>query len=285
MSVTTDLQKQTTDYIIKGLEAGVAPWVREWEDDGTSNPIVLRPRNGKSQRPYTGVNWLILGMLSPYKSNEWFTKNQIIDMMEGVDRPIPYEEFKKGTKIIFYKDWEFKDKHGNDQTRPVMRVYTVWNREQVPGLPETVRTTKFDPKSTIDEMLNNLNLRGGVNQGGEEACYVPIQDAVMLPNDEAFNTPEAAVSVKAHEGCHATGAEHRLGRKMEQDTKAYAYEELVAELGSAMVCASLGIPLDNLRHTDYIGSWLGRLKDDKTYVFRAADDAARAANYLMKEAA
>ena len=72
---------------------------------------------------------------------------------------------------------------------------------------------------------------------------------------------------------------------MEQDTKAYAYEELVAELGSAMVCASLGIPLDNLRHTEYIGSWLGRLKDDKTYVFRAAADAARAANYLMKEAA
>ena len=279
-----EMQTKITNHVIDGLERGVAPWIREWSDDGTSNPLVLSPRNGKSQRPYSGVNWLILGMLSPYKSNEWFTKNQIIDMME-VDEPIPYEEYKKGTQIIFYTDWDFKDRDGVDQTRPVMRVYTVWNREQIPGLPETVRTTKFDPKSTIDEMLNNLNLKGGVNQGGDKACYVPSQDAVMIPNDEAFDTPEAAVSVKAHEGCHATGAEHRLNRKLEQDTKAYAYEELIAELGSAMVCASLGIPLDKLRHTDYIGAWLERLKNDKTYVFSAAADASKAMKYLMKEVA
>jgi antirestriction protein ArdC len=66
---------------------------------------------------------------------------------------------------------------------------------------------------------------------------------------------------------------------------AYAYEELIAELGSAMVCASLGIPLDKLRHTDYIGVWLKRLKDDTSYIFRAAADANKAMQYLMKEAA
>ena len=93
------------------------------------------------------------------------------------------------------------------------------------------------------------------------------------------------MSVKAHEGCHATGAEHRLNRKLEQDTKAYAKEELIAELGSAMVCASLGIPLDKLRHTDYIGAWLERLKNDKAYVFNAAADASKAMKYLMKEVA
>ena len=104
----------------------------------------------------------------------------------------------------------------------------------------------------------------------------------MLPTDEAFDTPDDAVSVKAHEGCHATGADHRLKRKLSKDdVTAYAYEELIAELGSAMVCASLGIPLDKLRHTEYIGVWLKRLKNDKTYIFRAAADANKAMQYLI----
>ena len=224
-------------------------------------------------------------MFSPYKSNEWFTKNQAI-RLTGKDRPITPEEFKKGFTIIFYKEISFEDKDGKEQFRPIMRTYTVWNREQIPDLPQIKRTSKFDPKSSIDEMLVNLKLKGGVHVGGDRACYVPSEDAICIPNDDAFSTPDAATSTKAHEGCHATGAEHRLKRKLStSDETAYAYEELIAELGSAMVCASLGIPLEKLRHTDYIGVWLKRLKDDKSYIFRAAADANKAMQYLMKEAA
>ncbi len=281
MSIKDDVTKM----VIKGLEDGVAPWIRGWSDDGTKNSLCLAPRNGFSQRPYTGINWLILGMFNPYTSNEWFTANNAIKMT-GNKKPIPYEEFKNSTRIIFYKEISYEDKHGEEQFRPIMRTYSVWNREQIPDLPQIERTSQFDPKSTIDEMLVNLDLKGGIHIGGDVACFVPSQDAVMLPTDEAFDTPEDGVSVKAHEGCHATGADHRLKRKLgTKDATAYAYEELIAELGSAMVCASLGIPLDKLRHTDYIGVWLKRLKDDTSYIFRAAADANRAMQYLMKEAA
>ena len=167
-----------------------------------------------------------------------------------------------------------------------MKVYSVWKREQIPDLPQIERTSQVDPKSTIDEMLGNLDLKGGVHVGGDRACYVPSNDAVCIPNDDAFESPDEAVSVKAHEGCHATGADHRLKRKLSsKDATAYAYEELIAELGSAMVCASLGIPLDKLRHTDYIGVWLKRLKEDRSYIFSAASEANNAMKYLSKEAA
>ena len=279
------IKDQVTQHVIDGLEAGSPPWIRGWSDDGTKSTLCLAPRNGDSQRPYSGINWLILGMFSPYKSNEWFTKNQAIKLT-GKDRPITPEEFKKGFTIIFYKEISFEDKNGEEQFRPIMRTYRVWNREQIPDLPQVKVTSKFKPKSSVDEMLVNLKLKGGVHTGGDRACYVPSEDAVCIPNDDAFETPDDATSVKAHEGCHATGAEHRLKRKLStKDVTAYAYEELIAELGSAMVCASLGIPLEKLRHTDYIGVWLKRLKDDTSYIFRAAADANKAMQYLMKEAA
>ena len=121
-------------------------------------------------------------------------------------------------------------------------------------------------------------------------CCIDAEEDIRTEIAQALSdigfTDDDAVSVKAHEGCHTTGAEHRLKRKLStKDVTAYAYEELIAELGSAMVCASLGIPLEKLRHTDYIGVWLKRLKDDTSYIFRAAADANRAMQYLMKEAA
>ena len=281
MSIKDDVTKM----VIKGLEDGIAPWIRGWSDDGTKNSMCLMPRNGDTQRPYSGINWLILSMFSPFKSNEWFTLNQAVKLSDE-ERPISSVEFKNPTKIVFFKNLNDTDKNGDPTYRPFAKAYKIWNREQVKGLPEIKRTAKFDPKSTIDEMLVNLELKGGIHIGGDKACFVPSQDAVMLPTDEAFNTPDDAVSVKAHEGCHATGAEHRLKRKLStEDKTAYAYEELIAELGSAMVCASLGIPLDKLRHTDYIGVWLKRLKDDTSYIFRAAADASKAMKYLTKEAA
>jgi len=288
MSIKDDVTKM----VIEGLEEIATsddprpPWVKGWSDDGTTNSLCLAPRNGFSQRPYTGINWLILGMFNPYTSNEWFTANNAIKMT-GNKKPIPYEEFKNSTRIIYYNMIpDGVDKQGEERFRPLLKVYSVWNREQIPDLPQIERTSQFDPKSTIDEMLVNLDLKGGIHTGGDRACYVPSNDAVCIPNDDAFESPDEAVSVKAHEGCHATGADHRLKRKLDKkDATAYAYEELIAELGSAMVCASLGIPLDKLRHTDYIGVWLKRLKDDTTYIFRAAADASKAMKYLTKEAA
>ena len=53
--------------------------------------------------------------------------------------------------------------------------------------------------------------------------------------------------------------------------QAYAFEELVAELGSAMICASLGLeakPRED--HAQYIKGWLSALKGDNKFIISAA---------------
>ena len=276
-----DLEAKVTNQVIASLEAGVPPWHQQWVKDGSTNALLMSHHNGETGHTYTGINWLIT-QFSEYSSNDWYTKRGAIKAT-GLDKPIPYEEFKNGTNIVFYKPIN-KEVDGEDVRYSVRRVYTIWNREQIIGLPDVEPDESmdgFDPHTEIEEMLKNLDLKGGVSLGGDRACYIPSKDAICLPKDSAFTDENERESTKAHEGIHATGAKHRLDR----NKPSYAYEELVAELGAAMVCASLGVPLDKLQHTSYIQSWLKHLKDDTSFVFKAAADASKAVKYLTREVA
>jgi len=276
-----DLEAKVTNQVIASLEAGVPPWHQQWVKDGSTNALLMSHHNGETGHTYTGINWLIT-QFSEYSSNDWYTKKGAIKAT-GLDKPIPYEEFKNGTEIVFYKPIN-KEVDGEDVRYSVRRVYTIWNREQIIGLPDVEPNESmdgFDPHTEIEQMLQNLDLKGGVSLGGDRACYIPAKDAICLPKDSAFTDENERESTKAHEGIHATGAKHRLDR----NKPSYAYEELVAELGAAMVCASLGVPLDKLQHTSYIQSWLKQLKDDTSFVFKAAADASKAVKYLTREVA
>jgi antirestriction protein ArdC len=104
-----------------------------------------------------------------------------------------------------------------------------------------------------------------------------MDDTIGLPNDSAFTCEHERESTKAHEGVHATGAKHRLDRKRGSrfGDASYAYEELVAELGAAMTCQYVGIPLEKLQHTQYLQTWLTKLKDDMSFLFSAAAEASK----------
>ena len=276
-----DLEAKVTNQVISCLEAGSPPWHKPWIRDGSINGLLMSHHNGETGHTYTGINWLIT-QFSDYSSNDWYTKRGAIKAT-GLDRPIPIEEFKKGTAIVYFKPVS-KEVDGEKERYCIRKTYTIWNREQIIGLPDVEPDESmdgFDPHTEIEEMLQNLDLKGGVSLGGDRACYIPSKDAICLPKDSAFTDENERESTKAHEGIHATGAKHRLDR----NKPSYAYEELVAELGAAMVCASLGVPLDKLQHTSYIQSWLKHLKDDTSFVFKAAADASKAVKYLTREVA
>jgi len=275
------LETKVTNQVIASLEAGVPPWHAAWVNDGSINGLLMSHHNGVTGHAYTGINWLIT-QFSGYQSNDWYTKKGAIKAT-GLPMPIPYEEFKKGTTIVYFKPMS-KEVDGEKERYCVRKTYTIWNREQIIGLPDVEPDESmdgFDPHTEIEEMLQSLDLKGGVSIGGDRACYIPSMDAICLPKDSAFTDENERESTKAHEGIHATGAKHRLDR----NKPSYAYEELVAELGAAMVCASLGVPLDKLQHTSYIQSWLKHLKNDTSFVFKAAADASKAVKYLTKEVA
>ena len=181
-----DLETKVTNQVIASLEAGVPPWHQQWVKDGSTNALLMSHHNGETGHTYTGINWLIT-QFSEYSSNDWYTKKGAIKAT-GLDKPIPYEEFKNGTEIVFYKPIN-KEVDGEDVRYSVRRVYTIWNREQIIGLPDVEPNESmdgFDPHTEIEQMLQNLDLKGGVSLGGDRACYIPAKDAICLPKDSAF---------------------------------------------------------------------------------------------------
>ena len=129
------------------------------------------------------------------------------------------------------------------------------------------------------------NTRARVEHGGDSAVYFPGPDLIRLPPLETFRDAESYYATRGHETVHWTRHESRLnrdfGRKRWGDA-GYAMEELVAEIGSAFVCADLGLSLEPREdHAAYVASWLKVLKHDKRAIFIAAAAAQRAVTYLQ----
>ena len=171
---------------------------------------------------------------------------------------------------------------------PFMKGYTVFNVEQIDGLPSQYQQAPCpapEPLQFIQQAEAFFKATGARFQhGGNRAFYAPARDFIQLPLAEAFKDPESYAATKAHELIHWTGHESRnareFGKRFGDD--AYAFEELVAELGAAFLCADLGItPEIRDDHAAYVGHWLQVLKQDKRAIFSAASHAQRAADYLQ----
>jgi antirestriction protein ArdC len=171
---------------------------------------------------------------------------------------------------------------------PFLKGYVVFNVAQIDGLPPHF-TAPAAPASDPVQRITHAesffaNTKIDIKHGGDRAYYVPSRDFVQMPPFETFRDAESFYATLAHECCHATGHEKRLnrdfGRKRWGD-EGYAAEELVAELGSAFLCADLALTLEpRADHASYIENWLRVLKNDKRAIFTAAAHAERAAAFL-----
>jgi len=82
-----------------------------------------------------------------------------------------------------------------------------------------------------------------------------------------------------HEMVHWTQHATRL----DSHDSNYAYNELVAEIGSCFLSAELKIPItENLsNHASYLQNWLQAMKDDHKFIFQASTQASKAADYIL----
>lgn len=270
-----DIYQETTDRIVTALEAGKAPWLRPWRDSKTGS--AMEPYNAVSGRPYNGINLLILGTM-PYAECGWLTFKQAKDLGGNVRKG------ETGTQIVFWK-FDHKDEE-TGKVIPLARAYTVFNIAQCENLDETKikRPAPAIPGQTNINILA-ANIGAVVQHGGSKAFFSPSRNVVVMPDSEAFKSKEHYASTLAHELTHWTGHESRLNREFGKrfGDKAYAFEELVAEIGSAFLCARLGVPMEGLQHSDYLASWLEVLKADKRAIFTAASKAKQAALFLAPE--
>lgn len=276
-----EIIETVTNQIIKDLENGTPPWKRPW-DGG-----LAFPRNLVSQKDYSGINipWLwSVQAHKNYKSSQWLTFKQA-DSIGG-----KIKKGEKATHIIFFKPikLEAQDDNGDDRFYRLLRVFPVFNLDQLEGL-EKLKALEFagDKRTEIERLdsAENLIVKSGavIKFGGNRACYIPSKDEINMPEKELFHNQRAYYATALHELTHWTGHETRLDRLKERNREHYAYEELVAELGAAFLCRHSGLEYDT-QHASYIESWLKALKDDKRMIFKASASAKKAYDLILDKA-
>ncbi|TXL75129.1 DUF1738 domain-containing protein [Vineibacter terrae] len=283
-----DLYQRITSRIVASLEQGVRPWLRPWNAQHAAGRITRPLRcNGI---PYQGINVLMLWgecVAKGYSAPIWMTFKQALELGACV---------RKGEhgSLVVYADrirrTETNEQTGQDVEReiPFLKGYTVFNVEQIDGLPERYYgkpEPRLDPIQRIEKAdAFFAALRADIRHGGNQAYYTMAHDYVQMPPFESFHDAESYYATLAHECTHWTRHGSRLerdfGRKRFGD-EGYAMEELVAELGAAFVCSHLDLtPEPREDHAAYIASWLKVLKDDRRAIFTAASHAQRAADFL-----
>lgn len=199
-----------------------------------------------------------------------------------------------GAVIVFYRELDQPavplDATTTEESnrRFVARASCVFNAEQVDGWSPADQppASTIEPCDAAEELVRTS--RATVRDGHSSAYYDRQVDRICLPQPECFvgtptSTPrESYYSKLLHELVHWTGASHRLSRPFDRfGTEVYAREELVAELGAAVLCGDLAITNEpRPDHAAYVASWLKILKDDSRAIFRAAKLAEQAIEYL-----
>jgi antirestriction protein ArdC len=280
---TQDIYEKVTRQIIEAMERGAEGYRMPWHVTGAD---CFAPVNVASKRPYRGINVLLLWLLAEhhgYTSGEWATYNQWQELGAQVRKG------EKAALIVFWKISERGREETDDQEEPasnrsiLARGYHVFNAAQVDGY--SPKPAPVLPESERVESAERFFARLGVavRHGGNNACYSPQEDVIHMPPFSCFRDAAAYYSVLGHEETHATGAEHRLNRDLKPrfGEESYAMEELVAELGAAFLCSTLGLAnKPRQEHAAYLSNWLKVLKRDKRAIFAAASQAQKAIDWM-----
>ena len=282
---TADIHRMIADQVIEMMKTSGTDWSKSW-----TTPAGNLPTSMSTGKQYNGINLLILGMtraVKNYGSHHWATYNQWKKMDAQV---------KKGEKaptVVFYKPLVIRDKvTGEEQTIPLLKTFSIFNADQVDGYTAPVVVDEVD-HSELDQpdtLADQLASRAGADvrfNDPASAFYVPAHDFINMPRATQFDTLEDYAATLLHELTHWTGHATRCDRKMlnKNGTKDYAKEELVAELGAAMMAGSLGIePQPREDHAKYLAGWMRRLKDEPSVIFSAAAKANTATQWIFDAA-
>jgi len=285
--VRKDVYSRITDRIIADLEQGVRPWVKPWNAEHLAGRITRPLRHNGT--PYRGINVVMLWMAAVaqgYACPLWMTFRQAKELGGFVRKG------ETGALVVYASTFTATEtgEEGEECEReiPYLKGYTVFNCEQIEGLPSHYYARAEAPARPIERIDQAeaffAHTGAEIRHGGDRAYYAIASDYIQMPPAETFRDAESYAATLAHELTHWTRHPSRLdrdlGRKRWGD-EGYAHEELVAEIGAAFLCADLGItPEVREDHAAYVASWLKVLKDDKRAVFQAAAHAQRAVDHL-----
>src|ERR1017187_7141764 len=266
-----DFRQEVTDNIIQMLERGVAPWQKPWEPGASSLGIPFNPTSERAYRGGNAIHLMATSLQRGYEDARWMTYKQASDNGWQVRRG------EKGTQIEYWEAKEASDKTqpspsdgrggastadannaSAEKSRFVHRVYTVFNAQQMDGIPlhTTKQHTAFEAVQAGEQILNNSGANIAHDQA-DRAFYSRSEDSIHLPPKDAFKDAAGYYGTALHELAHWTGHPSRLDRSTLTAAYRfgdvnYAKEELRAELASVFLAAERGIPHDPSKATDFI---------------------------------
>ncbi|MBL4750578.1 MAG: DUF1738 domain-containing protein [Amylibacter sp.] len=278
-----DPRIEISNKIIAALEAGTPPWRKPWTG-GSGAAFPLR----STGEQYRGINILMLWLAAEengFSSAHWFTYRQAKELGGQVRKG------EKSNTVVKYGTVERENDQGEDKKIPYLRAYRVFNADQIEGLPEQFYIAPTPPRdlgTVADPALDMFFASFGVpidTTDKPQAYYTPSTDRIHMPPIATFFKASEFYGTLAHETAHATGHKSRLDRfNKYQDRKAYAFEELVAEIAACILGAELGFKPDFQQSVAYIKNWLTALNDDKTMIFKAASEAQKAVDFTKAKA-
>jgi antirestriction protein ArdC len=266
-----------TEQILKQLESGTAPWRRPWQTAPPCNLI--------SQKEYRGINTFLLaasGMPSKY----WLTYAQAAKLGGHV------KAGEHGSTVVFWNigEEEVNPKSGKLSKPCLLRYYKVFNLSQTEGISNKLGLAEQSatPVPDIDACESLVTAMPNAPQFklSDRASYSPSADVVAMPPKSVFNSSEGYYATLFHELTHSTGHASRIGREGIEEvngfsTELYSKEELIAEMGSAMLCGVTGIAPAILENSAaYLRSWIKVLRGDSKLLVTAASQAQKAADYI-----
>lgn len=277
-----------TQNVLNQLENGIVPWHKPWTTRG------LRPM-GINGNDYRGINFFLMSMLG-HARPVYITFKQIKTMggkiKDGCEKNI--------YPVYFFTSFKVEDTlTGNEKDIPCFRYYSVYNIEDVDGITLPKKTaakleaanaepTEFQVHDAAEAVVEGYNNRPEIRHGGDRACYSPVIDKINMPEREAFHTRNDYYATLFHEMVHSTGHSSRLNRAdlMASDYfggHAYSREELVAEMGAAMLASHCGIMTDVLLDNSaaYLAAWASKIKSEPNLLVTAAARAQKAMDHIL----
>lgn len=282
-----DVYSQVTEQILEKLSDGSVPWRKPWSGG--------LPKNLVSGKNYRGVNALLLGFCTDYPSKYWLSFKQAKEKGGFVRRG------EHGQAVVYWH-WRTPEEMaklaaalGKEHVSPcfpfVSRVFNLCQCDGIAAPPDDIQTRAHfrldEAEAVVAGMPNRPRIEYVNSSAGARAGYSPSEDRIVIPVLERFESAEEFYSTLFHEMIHSTGHKSRVNREAIRERghwgdADYSKEELVAEMGSAFLCAEVGIggrTVDN--SAAYIGGWLSVLKADRRMLVEAAQAAQHAVDYIL----
>ena len=267
--------REVADRVIGQIADNRAPWQNGWDKPTGADLPPFNPSNGDRYRQLNEIQLRSVAEQKGFNDPRWMNYRAAMSMGAQV------RAGERGTKVEYLRY--------STQPEPIHRTYTVFNAEQIDGLPPLEQHLPEEPQQwevceRAERLLQNAGARFETNNEGW-SIYDPDRDTIVMPDKEQFHSHEAYYAAAMHEMSHWTGHENRLDRNSPDnfhvDLKTRAQENLRAHLTCMTVNSKLRLPKES-PGSFYHQAWIETIKNNPGELRSAASDADRMADYIQQ---